>query len=55
MQLESQSTSDQDTHHEETPMEKIAKIQEEAERYQQKMDKMKKLEQEIFEESRRIK
>jgi hypothetical protein len=55
LQLESQFTSTQDTHHEETPMEKIVKIQEEAERYQQKMDKIKKLEAEIFEESRRIK
>ncbi len=36
LQLEPQSTSGQEIHHEETAMEKIAKIQEETERYQQK-------------------
>ena len=41
--------------HIETAMEKIMKIQEEAGRYQEKIDRMKKLEEEIFEESRRIK
>ena len=41
--------------HLETAMEKIMKIQEEAERYQEKIDHMKKLEEEIFEEMRRIK
>jgi len=41
--------------HTETAMEKIMKIQEESKRYEERMDKMKKLEAEIFEESRRIK
>ncbi len=41
--------------HTETAMEKIMKIQEESKRYEEKMDRMKKLEEEIFEESRRIK
>jgi len=41
--------------HTETAMEKIMKIQEESKIYQEKMDRMKKLEEEIFEESRRIK
>ena len=41
--------------HTETAMEKIMKIQEEAEIYQEKMDHMKKLEEEIFEERRKIK
>ena len=57
--LEPKSKSDQsleqEVHHDEAAMEKIAKIQEEAERYQQKMDKMKKLEEEIFDERRKIK
>ena len=41
--------------HTETAMEKIMKIQEESKRYEEKMDRMKKIEEEIFEESRRIK
>jgi type IV secretion system protein VirB6 len=41
--------------HTETAMDKIMKIQEESKIYQEKMDRMKKLEEEIFEESRRIK
>ena len=41
--------------HTETAMEKIMKIQEESKIYEEKMDRMKKIEEEIFEESRRIK
>jgi type IV secretory pathway VirB6-like protein len=41
--------------HTETAMEKIMKIQEESKMYEQKMERMKKLEEEILEESRIIK